>query len=440
MSFWSRLFGGKPDPAPAAPSKPPPPAEPPSSAAILEELIAKVAYRGQPLGSVAEVELHLDSLEAEGHARLAAELAAKLAHTTSTSDFAARAARLYLDLGEAATAVPYLEALTIDPRHAARAHFLLGEHHRRQGDREAALRHFEATLALDVDYPNARVRARSLRALVGRPGAPLPTPTLLGPEAVPALAARYQLVRELGRGATGTVYLARDQELGREVAIKLLHAHVARDGKNIARFFAEARVAASLRHPGIIAIIDLDERHLRIVMELARGGTLQARLAEGPLSLSGALERHLEVLGALRAAHRRGVVHRDLKPANLLFREPDGELVLGDFGVAHLGGEASAEAVGTLLYMPAEQRRGQVDPRSDLFAAGVILYETLTGTPPWDRQAALRGALDPAALTPDVPAPVLAHLRSLVAADPQARPTTDAAFDVAQHLADTNLG
>ena len=172
----------------------------------------------------------------------------------------------------------------------------------------------------------------SLRALVGRSIAPLPTPAILGPEAVPALAARYQLVKELGRGATGTVYLARDQELGREVAIKRLHAHVARDAKSIARFFAEARVAASLRHPGIIAILDLDERHLRIVMELARGGTLQTKLAIGPLTLSDALER-TSVLGALpRRAHAERRPPRPQRPT--LFRERTAR-VLGDFGVAH---------------------------------------------------------------------------------------------------------
>ena len=450
MSFWQRLFSRSRDGRPPAPSpEKPAPAPPaaPTDAEWLESLAARLAAGEKP-GAQAEALGRLSALEDTGHARLAAELAAKLAGLVPAGparlDFAGRAATLFLDAGDSAAALPHLETLAEDPTHAARAHFLLGEHHRRQGDTRRALEHFEATLAADVDYPNARVRAQSLRAALGRaaPGPPVAAPTLLGPEAAPALAARYQLVRELGRGASGAVYLARDTELDREVAIKLLHAHLARVGQGIARFFAEARVAASLRHPGIIAILDLDERHLRIVMELARGGTLQARLARGPLAPDDALERHLELLGALRAAHRRGVIHRDLKPANLLYREPDGELVIGDFGVAHLGGAAPVEAAGTLLYMPPEQRRGEVDPRSDLFAAGAILHETLTGAAPWDRLAALRGALDPAALQPALGLPeplagrVLAHLRALLAPDPRARPSTEEALERAQELAD----
>jgi serine/threonine-protein kinase len=455
--FWRRIFGTTTDKTAEKPAVPPAaatPEAPPTDTAWLEALAARLA-RGETMGSPLEPMTRLAALEGQGHGRLAAELAAKLAFLVPPGSvrqgFASRAAALFLDAGDSAAALPHLETLAEDPAHAARAHFLLGEHYRREGDTREALRHFEATLAADVDYPNARVRAQALRASLGRaaPGPPVAAPTLLGPEAAPALAARYQLVRELGRGASGAVYLARDNELDREVAIKLLHAHLARaGGQGIARFFAEARVAASLRHPGIIAILDLDERHLRIVMELARGGTLQARLSRGALDAGDALERHVELLGALRAAHRREVVHRDLKPANLLYREPDGELVIGDFGVAHLGGAvpaSAAEAVGTLHYMPPEQRRGEVDPRSDLFAAGAILHETLTGRPPWDPHAALRGAIDPAALRPDIalPAPlaekVVAHLRSLLAPDPRGRPPTDEALAEAQGLADAAL-
>src|SRR5690606_7377051 len=151
---------------------------------------------------------------------------------------------------------------------------------------------------------------------------------------------------------------------------KLLHPHLAsaeRAGA-CARFFAEARLAASLRHPNIVAILDLDEAARRIVMELAAGGTLREVLRErGPRPLRRALERHVQILSALEVAHRRGIVHRDLKPANLMFRRdpdaPGSEVMLGDFGVAHLPAAGAAppseaerarrqrDAVGTLAYM-----------------------------------------------------------------------------------------
>ncbi|MEM9494044.1 MAG: serine/threonine-protein kinase, partial [Myxococcota bacterium] len=174
--------------------------------------------------------------------------------------------------------------------------------------------------------------------------------------------------------------------------------------------FNEAKISASLRHPNIIAVLDVDERARRIVMELAAGGTLRAVLSErGPRAPRRALERHAQILSALAAAHRRGVVHRDLKPGNLMFRrdpdDPGAEIVLGDFGVAHLpnadgatGAAAAAdkgpaEAVGTFAYMSPEQRRGgDADPRVDIYASAVVLFEMLTGRYPWTRDVLLAGA------------------------------------------------
>src|SRR5512143_4325107 len=169
-------------------------------------------------------------------------------------------------------------------------------------------------------------------------------------------------MREIGRGGTGVVYLARDAELDRDVAFKLLHPRLASADKaeSLARFFHEARVMASLRHPNVVAVLDMDEASRRIVMELAAGGTLRDVLRErGPRTLRRALERHGQILSALAAAHRRGIIHCDLKPANLMFRRDADlagvEIMLGDFGVAHLpdatgvaASGARAEAVGTL--------------------------------------------------------------------------------------------
>jgi serine/threonine protein kinase len=250
--------------------------------------------------------------------------------------------------------------------------------------------------------------------------------------------------------------------------VKLLHPHLAAAARReaVARFFDEARTTAALRHPTIVAILDLDETQRRLVMELCAGGTLRARLQRGPLPVEAALLRHVEVLSALDAAHRRGVVHRDLKPANLLFRgDPDslaGELVLCDFGVAHLSdamiGAAAGAAppgaaarkqlegpVGTVLYMPPEQRIGApASPRGDVFAAGLILHETLTGRLAWNRADALKGTLHEEALAlprsigapPDVPAEIEQHLRRLTAAAPEARVSCDEALTSARNLLD----
>jgi serine/threonine-protein kinase len=346
--------------------------------------------------------------------------------------------------------VPHLEALAAVAAHATRAHFLLGEHHRRRGDEVRALRHYEAVLAIDVDYPNVRVRVERLRQARGA-GAPAAGETIAGPDVAGVQAgSRYRLVRELGRGATGVVYLARDLELERDVAIKLLHPHLAAADRAdaLARFFDEARTTASLRHPNIVAVLDLDERARRIVMELAAGGTLRDLLRErGARPLRRCIERHNQVLSALLAAHRRGIVHRDLKPANLMFRRdpdlPGVEVMLGDFGVAHLPHAEGrrSEAVGTIAYMAPEQRRGEdAAPASDLYAAAVVLFENLTGRPPWTREVLLAGTRTrddfklAVAGPPDLLAALQAHIDRLGDPDPRGRPSTDEALASAARL------
>jgi serine/threonine-protein kinase len=360
--------------------------------------------------------------------------------------------------GELDEAIAHLEGLTAIPVYALRAHYLLAEHARKRGDHERALRHYEAVLGRDVDYPNVRARVERLRALSGRGSATAGETIAAGDVVGVQAGARYRLVRELGRGATGVVYLARDGELDRDVAIKLLHPHLAGAEQQAAldRFFHEARVMASLRHPNVVAVLDLDEASRRIVMELAAGGTLRDLLRErGPRTLRRAIERHTQVLSALAAAHRRGIVHCDLKPGNLMFRrdadKPGVEVILGDFGVAHLPDETGAvasvtrraEAVGTLAYMAPEQRRGEVSPASDVYASAVVLYEMFTGRTPWARDVLMAGtrrAQDfvlPRAIFQDAPSlseVVQAHLDHLGDPDVTKRPTTSQALAEANRL------
>ncbi len=370
-----------------------------------------------------------------------------------------------LDRGASGDALPHLEVLT-STAHATRAHYWLGEHYRRTGDEVQALRHYEAVLARDVDYPNVRARVERIRAARGGAAGPSMGETIAGVDSFGGVGgARYRLVRELGRGATGVVYVARDMELERDVAVKLLHPHLAaaRQAEACAQFFSEARIAASLRHPNIVAILDIDENARRIVMELAAGGTLRQILRErGPRPVRRALERHAQILSALAAAHRRGIVHRDLKPGNLLFRRdpdlPGAEIVLADFGIANLPNLEQAKtddptvvkpAVGTLAYMAPEHRRGESTAKSDVYASAVVLFEMLTGRPPWTRAVLLTGTRSrddfalPKTLTADWPerlaARVQDHMLRLGDPDQDRRLDTEAALAESRDLRDAAI-
>ncbi len=439
----------------------------------LEQLAVAVG-EGERLGDLGDRELfdRIDRLYERRHERLAREWLEKFIAAPATPPDAITVLRVklvdYLERqSDLLAAAPHLEHLTKLDEHATRAHYLLGEHYRRRGEEALALRHYEAVLARDMDYPNVRARLDRLRVRRGHDAPAAGGETIASPDALGGVGgARYRLLRELGRGATGVVYMARDAQLERDVAVKLLHPHLAASQRAAAcrRFFDEARVAASLRHPNIIAILDLDERARRIVMELGSGGTLREVLStRGPRPLRRALERHAQILSALAAAHRRGVVHRDLKPGNLMFRRdpdaPGAEIMLGDFGVAHLPnaeGETGiaavrtdrpAEAVGTLAYMSPEQRKGaEADPRSDLYAAAVVLFEMLTARPPWSRDVLLSGVRTaedftlPPEVTAEAAAPLArrlqAHLALIGSPDPALRPQTTEALTEARALRD----
>jgi Tol biopolymer transport system component len=209
--------------------------------------------------------------------------------------------------------------------------------------------------------------------------------------------AHYEITAHLGSGGMGDVYRATDSKLGRAVAIKMLPEELTREPERVARLRREARVLASLNHPSIAVIHGIEEANGRafLVMELATGATLEARLAEGALPVAEALRVALQIAAGLEAAHESGVVHRDLKPANVTLTV-DGTVKLLDFGIAKAANVAMTGAVGattsigdgklgavvgTPAYMSPEQARGQaVDRRTDIFAFGCVLYEMLTGS------------------------------------------------------------
>jgi len=210
------------------------------------------------------------------------------------------------------------------------------------------------------------------------------------------LVGHYRILEKIGSGGMGDVFRARDERLGRDVALKLIRPASGDSPDHLRRFEHEARAAAALNHPNILAIYDVGFEGSApfIVTELLHGRTLRQRLAEGPIPLPQASDYALQIASGLIAAHERHIVHRDLKPENLFLTE-EGRMKILDFGVAKLqapvGDDRSIEkmttvtksgaVVGTVAYMSPEQLRGRpVDHRSDIFTFGAILYEMLAGT------------------------------------------------------------
>ena len=220
---------------------------------------------------------------------------------------------------------------------------------------------------------------------------------------------RYRIMRKLGSGGMADVYLAEDEELGRRVAIKILNDRHANDEQFVERFRREAKNAAGLSHPNIVSIYDRGEAEgtYYIAMEYLDGRSLKELVvARGPLPIPDAIAAMRQVLGALRFAHRKGVVHRDIKPHNVM-ADADGRLKVTDFGIARAGVSQMTEAgsiIGTAQYLSPEQARGTaVDQRSDLYSVGIVLYEMLTGEVPFTGDSPVEIAMRHLSDTPRPP-------------------------------------
>ena len=200
----------------------------------------------------------------------------------------------------------------------------------------------------------------------------------------------YDIRAELGHGGMGVVYTAHDPRLKRQVAIKLLTADLTRDETAKQRFLQEAQAASALDHPNICTIFEINETpdgQLYLVMAYYEGETLKQRIEQGSLGVDDAIDIATQVGQGLAEAHGAGIVHRDIKPANLLIAK-GGVVKILDFGLAKLAGAEgvtqTGTAVGTVAYMSPEQARGEeVDHRTDIWSLGVVLYEMLSGQPPF---------------------------------------------------------
>jgi beta-lactam-binding protein with PASTA domain/predicted Ser/Thr protein kinase len=228
---------------------------------------------------------------------------------------------------------------------------------------------------------------------------------------------RYRVVSRLGAGGMADVFLAEDQQLGRKVALKLLHRRFAEDPDFVERFRREAQAAAGLQHPNVVSVYDrgsFDDTYY-IAMEYLPGRSLKQLIRqEAPLDPVRAIDITIQILKATRFAHRRGVIHRDLKPHNVIVDDSDHAKVT-DFGIARAGASDMTETgsiMGTAQYLSPEQAQGHaVNAGSDLYSVGVVLYEMLTGRVPFDGESAVTIALKhvseaptpPTAFNPDIP-------------------------------------
>jgi serine/threonine-protein kinase len=251
------------------------------------------------------------------------------------------------------------------------------------------------------------------------------------------LGGRYKLGEMIGTGGMADVYVAEDTRLARQVAVKVLRSDLARDPSFVARFRKEALAAAGLNHPGIVAVYDSGEEPAPyIVMELISGHTLRELIHKGErVPLKRALEIGEGILAALEYSHQAGIVHRDIKPANIMITD-HGDVKVMDFGIARALADLGAtltstwNIVGTAQYLSPEQALGEVaDLRSDIYSTGCLLYEVLTGKPPFSGETPVSIAYQhvsgvlvaPSSIVPELPAGVDTLLTVALAKNPDDR-------------------
>ena len=213
---------------------------------------------------------------------------------------------------------------------------------------------------------------------------------------------RYQLIRQMATGGMASIYEALDTRLDRKVAVKIMHSHLAQDEQFVERFIREAKAAAALSHPNIVAVQDQGWNQngtpaIFLVMEMIEGHTLREYLNEqGNLSIADGIKFLLPVLSALSAAHKIGIIHRDIKPENILISK-EGRIKIADFGLAKgplIGGTLTAESsviLGSVSYLSPEQvQRGVADSRSDIYSIGITAFEIFTGKKPFEGDAPIQ--------------------------------------------------
>ena len=271
---------------------------------------------------------------------------------------------------------------------------------------------------------------------------PEPTDRLVGQ----TIDARYVIEKRIARGGMATVYRARDTRLDRPVALKIMYPHLAESSDFVARFRREARAAAKLTHPGVVAVYDQGSAQgsSYLVMELIKGPNLRTYLrSQGCLTVGEALKLIKEILQSLAAAHRSGLIHRDVKPENVLLPET-GQVKVADFGLARAASEVTAATTGSILgtvaYLSPETVSGDAaDSRVDVYATGIILFELLAGVPPFSGDSPIQIAYAHVhkdvphirESAPWVPQPVDDLIAKLTTRDPAKRPLNgDAALEL----------
>src|SRR5512139_1211283 len=267
--------------------------------------------------------------------------------------------------------------------------------------------------------------------------------TVADPLVGQVLDGRYRIEARVARGGMATVYLSRDIKLDRVIALKVMHAGLDQDDDFVRRFIDEAKSAAALSHPNVVAVYDqgTDGQYVYLAMEYVPGRTLRDLLTEqGRLAPRQALEVIQPVLAALGAAHRTGLVHRDVKPENVLLTD-QGQIKVADFGLARAetdsGHTKTGLIIGTVGYLAPEQVvSGHADVRSDVYAAGIMLFELLTGRQPHQGESPLAVAYKhvnevvplPSSVVPGIPPQLDALVAAATAHDPARRPADAGQF------------